>query len=105
MFWRRARRGSESSDNPYHGLRLQLLNTDPKSVGITPSARLPRVWGAAIEIAYPNGTATVFGLADGTTSMYLGTGGGMIGGGAHEAVAQATSEWVALTEACSICSR
>ena len=98
MFWRRSRRGSESPDNPYHGLRLQLLNTDPKSIGIAPSARLPRVWGAAIEMAYLNGTATVVGLADGTTSMYTSTGGGVIGGGAHESVAQATSEWLALTE-------
>ena len=49
-------------------------------------------------MAYPNGTATVVGLADGTTSMYTSTGGGVIGGGAHESVATATSEWLALTE-------
>jgi hypothetical protein len=49
-------------------------------------------------MAYLNGTATVVGLADGTTSMYTSTGGGVIGGGAHESVAQATSEWLALTE-------
>ena len=49
-------------------------------------------------MAYPNGTATVFGLADCTTSMYTSTGGGVIGGGVHESVAQATSEWLALTE-------
>lgn len=98
MFGRRSRRESESPDNPYYGLRRQLLNTDPKSVGITPSARLPRVWGAAIEMTYPNGTATVFGLADGTTSMYTSTGGGVIGGGGYESVAQSTSEWLALTE-------
>jgi hypothetical protein len=37
-------------------------------------------------MAYPNGTATVFGLADCTTSMYTSTGGGVIGGGP-------TSQW------------
>jgi hypothetical protein len=85
MFWQRSRRGSESPGNPYHGLRLQLLNTDPVSVGITPLARAASC-RAAIEMAYPNGTATVFGLADCTTSMYTSTGGGVIGGGP-------TSQW------------
>ena len=48
------------------------------------------LWGALVETGYPRGTATLVTLADGTTSLYLSTGGGIIGGGFHEAVASAT---------------
>ena len=34
-----------------------------------------------------NATATLVGLADGTTSLYLSTGGAVIGGGEHPQVA------------------
>ena len=42
-----------------------------------------------MEMAFPEGAATLVSLADGTTSMYTSTGGGVIGGGAHDAVVQA----------------
>jgi hypothetical protein len=47
-----------------------------------------------MDLAYPEGTATVVGLADGTTSLYHSGGGGMIGGGEHAQVAAATRRWV-----------
>jgi hypothetical protein len=74
----------------YEGLRQQILQLDPASVGISPSATLPRVWGLVMDIGSPTATATLISLADGTTSLYLSTGGGMIGGGEHPQVASAT---------------
>jgi hypothetical protein len=50
---------------------------------------LPNVWGGLMEMAFPEGAATLVSLADGTTSMYTSTGGGVIGGGAHDSVVQA----------------
>jgi len=47
-----------------------------------------------METGYPEGTATLVLLADGTTSLYLESGGGMIGGGAHDIVANATKALV-----------
>jgi hypothetical protein len=76
--------------SPYEGLRAAVLGLDPSEYGMSPTAELPRVWGAVMDTGYPNATATVVGLADNTTSLYTSTGGGMIGAGFHQTVATAT---------------
>ena len=60
-----------------------MLSLDPATVGLHPSAELPRVWGALMEMGFPDGAATIVTLADGTTSLYTSEGGGVIGGGEH----------------------
>lgn len=72
----------------YRDLRTQLFATDPSAVGIPDPVPGTRngVFGIAMEIGFPNGTATVAGLGDGTASLYLETGGGVIGTGRHERV-------------------
>lgn len=67
-------------------LRTRLLGSEPASFGLKPSADLPRVWAALMEIGMPNGSASVVAVADGSASMYTSTGGGMIGAGEHESV-------------------
>jgi hypothetical protein len=44
-----------------------------------------------METGYPNGTATLVCLRDGTTSLYTSSGFGIIGGGAHQAVVDANA--------------
>lgn len=57
------------------------------------------VYGAIMDWALDGGgLSTVFGLADGTTSLYLSSGGGVIGGGFHERVRQATHAFIASFE-------
>jgi hypothetical protein len=51
-----------------------------------------------METGYPHGAATLVCLADGTTSLYTSTGGGIIGGGEHEAVALANAALLAVLE-------
>jgi hypothetical protein len=79
----------------YDGLRGQLFSLDPATIGLAPTAELPRVWGAMLDTGYASGVATIVSLADGTTSLYTSTGGGVIGGGAHAAVVQATRAFLA----------
>ena len=38
------------------------------------------IFGVAMEVGMPKGTALVFGLRDGSASLYLSTGGGSLGG-------------------------
>ena len=78
----------------YEDLRRQVLALDPTTVGLHPSPEHPRVWGALMEIGYPEGVATFVMLADGTTSLYTSSGGGTIGGGMHEAVASRTAAFL-----------
>jgi hypothetical protein len=82
----------------YQGLRGQILDLDPASAGLGQTPARQVLWGALVETGYPRGTATLVTLADGTTSLYLSTGGGMIGGGFHEAVAAATRSFLAELE-------
>jgi hypothetical protein len=85
------------TDNPYLPLRSQLLGLDPDAAGLPRLAG--QVWGVLFEIGYDNGSVTVVSVADGTTSLYTSSGGGMIGAGEHAPVAAATKAFVAAVEA------
>jgi hypothetical protein len=82
--------GGLEPDEVYLALRGKALGLDPGEVGIVPSPDLPHVWAVLMETGYPGGIATLVALADGTTSLYLSGGGGMIGAGGHPQVAAAT---------------
>jgi hypothetical protein len=82
----------------YSGLRNQILSLDPKDAGITQSNETPNVWGILMETGYQEAVVTLVSLADGTTSLYFSNGGGMIGGGEHDTVAQATKSFVISAE-------
>ena len=84
------------SEDVYSGLRSQLLELDPAEVGFERSGR---VWGGMLELGFPEGTATVVALVDGTTSLYTSSGGGVIGGQAHDNVRFANGEFLAALEA------
>jgi hypothetical protein len=86
-------------DDIMRELRERLLTTDPGSLALGPSDRLPRVWGALMEMGTVSGTASLVAVADGTTSLYLSTGGGIIGGGEHPQVADASSAFLDAVEA------
>lgn len=73
----------------YIGLRRQILELQSADAGIVPADAAGAVWRAMMETAYPNGVATLVCVADGTTSLYTSTGGGMIGAGGHPSVVAA----------------
>jgi len=83
-----------SGEEVYQGLRAQILGLDPAAAGLQQGQAHAALWGALMETGYPRGTATLVSLADGTTSLYLSTGGGIIGGGFHQAVATATRSFL-----------
>ena len=78
----------------YSALREGALSAERIAAGIPdPPADAP-VWGVLMETSFPEGTATLFALSDGTTSLYLSHGGGVIGGGDHENVRQANADFI-----------
>jgi hypothetical protein len=82
-------------DDVYFGLRNQILDLDPATVGlavVTGSAP----WGCVMDTGYPNGTATLVCLSDGTTSLYTSSGFGIIGGGGHQAVVHENAKLLAV---------
>jgi len=79
------------------GLRQLVLTTSAEDMGLG-GGDTDRVYGALMEIGHPEATVTIVSLADGTTSMYFSNGGGTIGAGEHETVAEATREFVAMAQ-------
>ena len=97
MFRRRKQDGSGPADI-YLDLRSRALRLHPADVGIEPSHDQPRVFGLVMDTGYPEGSSTLVALADGTTSLYLSSGGGVIGGGEHARVADAAVRLIGTAE-------
>src|SRR3982751_5386812 len=72
---------------PTKALRDQLLRSSWAELGIRP--RGSGIWGVLMELGFAKGVATVVGLADGTASLYLTSGGGVLGAGTRESVRRA----------------
>ena len=77
----------------YMQLRDQALKVSADSLQVR-----DEVFGVVMETAYPEAIATLVSLADGTTSLYFSTGGGVIGAG-HDAGPAAASRLFASTAA------
>src|SRR5215210_2485194 len=90
------RRKAQPTADPaiYDDLRARVLTLAPAAAGLRKTDELPDVWGVLLETGHPEGSSTLVALADGTTSLYLSSGGGIIGGGEHEPVATATKRLV-----------
>jgi hypothetical protein len=96
MFRRRARSADagDPASRPadvFLGLRQRVFSLDPADVDLDAP-----LWGCVMETGYPEGTATLVCLADGTTSLYTSSGFGIIGGGGHESVVRANRELLRL---------
>jgi hypothetical protein len=71
----------------YADLRSAVLAIDPTTLDLAPGEPWDRAAVALMELGLDEGSATVVAVADGTVSLYLSSGGGVIGAGAHAAVA------------------
>jgi hypothetical protein len=80
------------------GLREQALTLDPATLKLTPTPGRPHVWGVLMETGYEQAAASLVAFADGTTSLYLSNGGGVIGAGEHAAVRQASEGLLSAAE-------
>jgi len=79
----------------YHALRSQALTIDLAEIGAPPGTV---IFGLLMDTTYSNGTATLAAFGDGTVSLYLSTGGGILGSGRHEAVAVAALRLLVVAE-------
>jgi len=68
-------------------MRAKVLTLKPADIGLVPANYADRPWGLLMETGLEDGAAySLLVLADGSTSVYFSTGGGVIGAGEHEAV-------------------
>lgn len=90
--------GSRPADNDgvYHKLRSRALNVTSSDLGLEPDPEAP-IHAVIMETGYPDAVATFACFRDGTVSLYLSTGGGVIGGGQQESVRNACVEMLSIT--------
>lgn len=77
----------------YVGLRQQVLGLTPDQLG-DEYVEAPIV-ALLMETGYPKAVATLVAVVDGSSSLYLSNGGGVIGAGTHPPVAGAVERWLA----------
>ncbi len=95
---KKIKKNKKDSGNAAEGLREKLFKLNPKTIDITPSEDLPRVWGFMMEIFISQNWVNLVCVADGTVSIYIGTGGGIIGAGEHDSVRSAARECLKKSE-------
>jgi len=92
---RRPKMTAQADPKIYSGLRDLILHGSREKLGISPRSKSTEPWGVVMDWGIPTGTATVVALADGTASVYLSSGGGLIGGGqSHESIRNAAKQVV-----------
>lgn len=80
------------------GLRDRALALSPEEIGLSSTSEYPRVWGMLMETGRADGLVTLLVLGDGTVSLYLGSGGGVIGAGEHTSVLSVSKTMLATAE-------
>ena len=86
---------SEQQENPFNDLRQMALSATPEQLGL-PTSDETKVFGIVMDWDLGDGIATVAAYETGDASMYLSSGGGVIGGGQHDNVRQAVFPYVQL---------
>lgn len=77
-------------------LRGQALETPAETVGMTGQFGSDEPFGAIMEMWLADSVVSLASFANGDASFVFKTGGGMMGGGVHEAVRKAAQKFVAL---------
>lgn len=77
------------------GLREQVFSLPPTEINVVPGPGHTRVWCVLMETGYPAAVASLVTIADGTTSLYFSSGGGVVGAGNHVRVRSAAESFIA----------
>jgi hypothetical protein len=80
----------------YPRLRQQVLELRPELLG-DPLLLPGGIVATLLDIAADGAVATLVGVIDGTSSLYLSRGGGLIGAGSHPEIAVANGAWLEIT--------
>ena len=79
----------------YARLHALALTRTPADFGL-PADVPPGAYAMLVDMGYPGATVTLFFGADGTASLYVSTGGGVIGGHAYTGVRDAVTRALAV---------
>lgn len=94
-FGRKAKRDPASVTRE---LRDKALSIRASEIGLT-GAAATQVWGALMETVQRDAVASLAAFADGTTSLYFSTGGGVLGAGENASVRTVSAGFLASAHA------
>lgn len=89
---------AEPPEVVHANLRRQALQTTPDRLNLPGNLRDDEAYGLLMEMVIGDSVVTLACFGDGNASLYYQSGGGMVGGIAHETVRKAAKECIALTQ-------
>lgn len=88
----------DPNNNPYTDMRNMALGVTEDQLGIQLPADQTKIYGVVMDWDLPEGTATLISFISGDASLYLSSGGGVIGGVGHNNVKQAAITFIEKAE-------
>ncbi len=86
----------ETKGNAFDGLRNMAFSATPEQLNLSLPIDKIIVYGIVMDWGMSGATATIVSYQTGDASLYLSSGGGVIGGGQHENVNSAAKRFVSL---------
>jgi hypothetical protein len=85
-----------TKENAFEGLRNMAFKATPENLGLTLPADKTIVYLVIMDWGMEKATATIVSYQTGDASLYLSSGGGVIGGGQHQNVSIVAKQFVSL---------
>jgi len=91
-------KAQESEENAFGDLRKIAFTVTPEQLGISLPTNKTVVYGTIMDWGMNDATASIVTYNTGDASLYLSSGGGVIGGGQHQNVSSAAKNFVSLAQ-------
>ena len=88
----------QTEENAFEGLRNMAFTATPEQLGLSLPTDKTIVYGAIMDWEMGGATATTVSYQTGDASLYLSSGGGVIGGGQHKNVNSSAKQFVSLAQ-------
>lgn len=88
----------QTKENAFEGLRNMAFSATPEQLGLSLPTDKTVVYGVIMDWEMGGSTATTVSYQTGDASLYLSSGGGVIGGGQHQNVNSAAKQFVSLAQ-------
>jgi hypothetical protein len=88
----------QTNENAFIGLRSMAFSVTPEQLGLSLSTDKTVVYGVIMDWGIDGATATTVSYQTGDASLYLSSGGSIIGGGQHENVNSSAKQFVRLAQ-------
>lgn len=88
----------QTKENAYEELRNRAFKTTPEQLELSLPTDKTIVYGVIMDWEMGGGIATTVAFQTGDASLYLSSGGGVIGGGQHQNVNSASKQFIRLAQ-------